>query len=91
MIMRAKNDIGVFAILEGQDHVGLANHMLSWTWSYSVRDVVKTLVIYCETNSFDPKRTYVWINCLCLNQHRLAESNKQPVDSKSSPVDFQIE
>jgi hypothetical protein len=50
--------------LQGEDHVGLANHMLSWTWRYCVRDVVKTLSEYCKKNEFNPKRVYVWICCL---------------------------
>jgi hypothetical protein len=50
--------------LEGEDHVGLANHMLSWTWRYSVRDVVHTLSEYCKKKEYDPKRVYVWICCL---------------------------
>jgi hypothetical protein len=50
--------------LEGEDHVGLANHMLSWTWSYSVRDVVSTLSEYCKNNGYNTKRVYVWICCL---------------------------
>lgn len=77
--------------LDGDDHVGLANHMLSWTWSYSVRDVVGTMVGFCEANNYDPKRTYVWICCLCLNQHRVVESNKSGIASKSSTVDFENE
>ena len=50
--------------LHGQDNVGLANHMLSWTWSYSVGDVVNTLSKYCRDNCYNPKRVYVWICCL---------------------------
>ena len=67
--------------LNGDDHVGLANHMLSWTWKYSVLDVVTALESYCNANELDPRRTYVWICCLCLNQHRIAESTKSGVSS----------
>ncbi|CAB9501659.1 Kinesin light chain [Seminavis robusta] len=83
--------------LKGQDHVGLANHMLSWTWSYSVKNVVETLVWYCEKNKYDPKRVYVWICCLCLNQHRVVEKSndsevgKSGMDSADSSVDFENE
>ena len=76
--------------LQGADNVGMATHMLSWTWVYSVREVVDTLVGYCETNKLDPKRTYVWMCCLCLNQHRIVESNNSGIGS-SSALDFGAE
>jgi hypothetical protein len=59
-----------------EDYVGPATIMLSYSWSYGVGDIVQTLSDYCEDHDLDPKRTYVWICCLCINQHRVAESKK---------------
>jgi tetratricopeptide (TPR) repeat protein len=73
----------VHALLELQkkqeippDVVGPANYMLSYGWGYKVKDIVDTLADFCETNSLDPKTTYVWICCLCNNQHRVQERLK---------------
>ena len=71
--------------LEGEDNVGTANIMLSYSWSYSIQDIASTLVDYCTNHNLDPKRTYVWICCLCINQHRVAESMK----NKSDAVTFE--
>eukprot|EP00041_Stephanoeca_diplocostata_P031844 m.1002639 g.1002639 ORF g.1002639 m.1002639 type:complete len:361 (-) comp24036_c0_seq37:325-1407(-) len=53
------------------NHVGRAHFMLSYSWSYKVTDVVSALVDWCERRQLDPKRTYVWICSLCVNQHAL--------------------
>ena len=42
--------------LQGEDHVGPATHMLSYTWGYSIGDIVDTLSDYCHQNNLDPKR-----------------------------------
>ncbi len=57
--------------LEGKDHVGTATYMLSYTWGYKCKDIVETLVKFCEDNDLDVKRTYIWICALCNNQHRI--------------------
>jgi Tetratricopeptide repeat len=57
--------------LAGEDNVGYATHMLSYSWGYTVGDIVDTLVDFCATNDLNPKRTYIWICCLCVNQHRV--------------------
>ena len=44
------------------------------TWGYPVGSVVSSLTAYCEKNSLDPRTTFVWICCLCINQHRVKES-----------------
>jgi len=62
------------AALNGADHAGRAQYMLSYTWGYSVGDIVSALVQHCGTLSTDPKRVYVWICCLCINQHRVQEA-----------------
>jgi len=48
---------------------------------------VDTLDDYCERNGLDPKRTYVWICCLCVNQHRVVDSKNS--SSSSQSVDFE--
>ncbi|CAB9526369.1 Kinesin light chain [Seminavis robusta] len=77
--------------LEGEDHVGEATHMLSYSWNYSIGDIVDTLTDYCQQNQLDPKRTYIWICCLCVNQHRVVESTatgNSGLVGSSSQVDF---
>lgn len=56
--------------LVGDDHVGPSTAMLSWTWKYTVGSVVETLEDYCLEHGLNPKRTYIWMCCLCVNQHR---------------------
>jgi len=60
--------------LEGEDNVGPANRMLSYAWGYTIGDIIDSLEEYCTVNSIDPKRTYIWICCLCNNQHRVGEN-----------------
>ncbi|CAB9498122.1 Kinesin light chain [Seminavis robusta] len=74
--------------LAGEDHVGPATLMLSWTWSYTVKDVVETIDEFCRKNKFDRRRTYIWICCLCLNQHRIVESNKSGMADQKA-LDFE--
>lgn len=57
------------------DHVGRETIMLSYAWAYTIGDIVDTLVLHCETEKLDPKRTYIWICCLCVNQHMIVEDN----------------
>lgn len=61
--------------LRGDDHVGPANVMLSYTWGNTFEDIVDVLVRYCEKQNLQLNRTYVWICCLCVNQHRVVEGN----------------
>jgi tetratricopeptide (TPR) repeat protein len=72
----------VDAIL-GEDNMGRATHMLSYTWGYTVADIVDALNSYCQKSGLDPKRTYVWICALCINQHRVHEKK-----GKSETVPF---
>ncbi|CAB9501022.1 Kinesin light chain [Seminavis robusta] len=64
--------------IEGEDHVGDATHMLSYSWNYSIGDIVDTLTDFCLQNKLNPKRTYIWICCLCVNQHRVVENSALP-------------
>jgi len=54
-----------------KDHVGTANYMLSYAWGYKYKDIVDTLVKFCEDSDLNTKKTFVWICCLCNNQHRI--------------------
>ncbi|CAB9524237.1 Kinesin light chain [Seminavis robusta] len=77
--------------LQGEDHVGEATHMLSYSWAYSIGDIVDTLSDFCHQNNLDPKRTYIWICCLCVNQHRVVENSTQQKSGMIAPsakVDF---
>jgi hypothetical protein len=59
--------------IQGEDYVGPANVMLSYCWSYRIKDIVETLEDKCKADERDPKRTYIWIDCLCNNLHRVDE------------------
>eukprot|EP00931_Biecheleriopsis_adriatica_P028477 TRINITY_DN16968_c0_g1_i1.p1 TRINITY_DN16968_c0_g1~~TRINITY_DN16968_c0_g1_i1.p1 ORF type:complete len:685 (+),score=145.62 TRINITY_DN16968_c0_g1_i1:69-2123(+) len=60
--------------LEGDDNAGKATVMLSYTWGYTIGDIVASLKCYCNRHGLDPKRTYVWICAFCINQHRVQEA-----------------
>ena len=74
--------------LTGKDNVGQANVMLSYSWAYSIGDIVDTLADHCKTRKQDPKRTYVWICCLCINQHRVVEKKDAEIDDDKNFHDF---
>jgi len=50
-------------------YVGKADIMLSYAWGDSIGDIVDTLVGYCTEANLNQKNTFVWICCLCSNQH----------------------
>merc|ERR1712166_131952 len=58
-------------ILSGEDNVGIANALLSYSWGYKVQDVVDALAAWTEKEGRSSKETYIWICSLCLNQHRI--------------------
>jgi hypothetical protein len=63
--------------LNGDDDVGPTTFILSYTWNYRICDIIDTLVAHCESNKdMDQKRTYVWMCCLCNNQHRAYEEKQ---------------
>jgi len=66
--------------LKGEDNVGPANIMLSYGWGNAIGDIVDTLVDFCKCNHLEIKRTYIWICCLCNNQHRVAENKKSGIE-----------
>ena len=61
--------------LVGEENVGEANIVIlhSRSWGNTVGDLVDTLVDYCAREELDPKRTYVWIDILCNNLHRIVK------------------
>lgn len=60
--------------IHGWDQAGPATHMLSYSWGYAVSDIVDCLLDFCQINCLNPKKTYFWICCLCINQHRVQEA-----------------
>lgn len=60
--------------LKGKQHVGRANLMLSYSWGNTFTEILDVLEFYCEKTKKDPKKVYVWICCLCNNQHRVVEN-----------------
>uniref|UniRef100_A0A7S4Q8P7 Uncharacterized protein n=2 Tax=Alexandrium monilatum TaxID=311494 RepID=A0A7S4Q8P7_9DINO len=71
--------------LRGADDVGMATIMLSYTWGYRLRDITDSLDAYCQRERLDPKRVYVWICCLCINQHKVVASSKS-----GSTISFEV-
>ena len=65
----------------GEDAVGHARFMLSYTWGYTVRDIVEALGSYCKSTGLDERRTYVWICCLCISE---CFSAQQPIAMRPS-------
>lgn len=57
--------------ISGADHAGLATMMLSYTWGYKIGDLVDALSEHAKLQRLPPKRTYVWICCFCINQHKV--------------------
>merc|ERR1712232_515924 len=51
--------------------------LLSYTWSYKVMSVGNALLRWTGHVGRNPKRAYVWICSLCLNQHRIASKQGQ--------------
>jgi len=66
----------------------LSLETLCSTFSYSISDVVQTLLDYCLDNNSDPTRTYAWICILCINQHRVVECSKSGI-LDSEMLDFE--
>jgi len=60
--------------VHGDDNVGRATHMLSYTWGYQVREIIDTLTAWCERNDLRPFEFRIWMCCFCINQHRVVEA-----------------
>lgn len=70
--------------LRGADNAGYATHMLSYTWGYAIGDIVDALTSFCQQRGCEQSRTYFWVCCLCINQHRVREERQ-----KGSTVPFE--
>jgi len=64
--------------------VGTATFMLSYSWGYTIGDIIDTLQTHCERQSLNPKTTYIWICCMCVNQHRVVEQALSQATMKKS-------
>lgn len=60
--------------LSGINSVGPSTALLSYTWAYMLASVAGALAQWVEKSNRDPKRTYIWICSLCLNQHRMVKT-----------------
>ncbi|CAB9496746.1 Hydra magnipapillata [Seminavis robusta] len=68
----------VHSLGDDPDKVGPSHFMISYSWGYCIGDIVDTLVSYCDEQNRDPKSTYIWICCLCVNQHRVQGEDVLP-------------
>lgn len=57
--------------LVGHENIGPADRILSYASAYTIGYIIDTLEEYCSNNCLDPKQTYIWICCICSNQHRV--------------------
>ncbi|CAJ1424876.1 unnamed protein product [Effrenium voratum] len=55
------------------DAAGKAEYMLSYSWGYSVGSIADTLSAFFSGSKV---QQYIWICCLCINQHRVKEAQK---------------
>lgn len=61
--------------LSDQDEVGAATALLSYCWTYSVLRVGDALANWCIRSERNPRRTYIWMDSLCLNHHRSPDTD----------------
>lgn len=57
--------------LAGADDVGRATALLSYSWGNHVFAILDALEAWAVQKQLNPRRTYVWICSLCINQHRV--------------------
>eukprot|EP00978_Attheya_sp_CCMP212_P016852 scaffold44486_cov46-Attheya_sp.AAC.6 len=74
--------------LEGEDNVGPPTFILSYAWGNTLGDIIEGLEAFCEESDRDPKRCYVWMCCLCINQHRVADQSEEKMSGALSGQDF---
>jgi hypothetical protein len=74
--------------VQGEDDVGIANIMISYTWGDTIKDIIDILEQFIDRKKLDPKRSYVWICCLCNNQHRVVNhrKNNEEVHLRNSEI-----
>lgn len=63
--------------VHGEDNVGPATHMLSYTWKYKIGDIVDSLQHWSTDMVLDPKRLDIWMCWACVNQHRVQEMRQK--------------
>lgn len=63
--------------LVGGSEASLATVMLSYTWGYTIGDIVDGLTDYCVNAGLEASKVYAWICCLCINQHRVVEAREK--------------
>lgn len=68
--------------------VGPATIMISYSWDYAIGDILDTIVTYCDMNKLDKKSTYIWIDCLCINLHRVVDLKKKELDGDLDEYDY---
>ena len=59
---------------DDDEYAGRATFLISYTYNCVVENLISSLVEYTHHQGLDPKRTYVWIDSLCINQHRVQEA-----------------
>uniref|UniRef100_A0A7S3V939 Kinesin light chain n=1 Tax=Chaetoceros debilis TaxID=122233 RepID=A0A7S3V939_9STRA len=71
--------------------VGKATIFLNYSWgSNTIGDILDVLLQYCDSQNVDPKSTYVWISCLCMNQHRFVGMKRRGRDSLTSSLQTEL-
>ena len=60
-------------------HKGPATVMLSYSWSYTIESIIETLEQFCRDQECSTEDVYVWMCCLCCNQHRAYQRRKEKV------------
>jgi len=70
----------------GIKYVNRANVLLSYTWGYEIKVIVETLVAKCRTDGRDPKKTYIWLDCLCRNWNRAYISTEVSFDKHMEEI-----
>jgi hypothetical protein len=51
-------------------------------------EIIDGLEAFCQESDRDPKRCYVWMCCLCINQHRVADQSEEKMSGALSNQDF---
>eukprot|EP00550_Attheya_septentrionalis_P005263 CAMPEP_0198290040 /NCGR_PEP_ID=MMETSP1449-20131203/8027_1 /TAXON_ID=420275 /ORGANISM="Attheya septentrionalis, Strain CCMP2084" /LENGTH=738 /DNA_ID=CAMNT_0043988467 /DNA_START=200 /DNA_END=2416 /DNA_ORIENTATION=+ len=74
--------------LQGEDNVGPPTFILSYAWGNTLGDIIEGLEAFCQESDRDPKRCYVWMCCLCINQHRVADQSEEKMSGALSNKDF---
>jgi len=53
---------------DDDDHVGVATHKLSYSSTNKIADITSALADFCRSKGSNPKRTYIWLSCLCSDR-----------------------